>query len=93
MGEAEAKMKIVIGKTKGRAKKFNMKVKKVVGSSLVAAFGLVTGLAWKEVIEVYLKLIVSDEQSKLISAIIITIISVICIVIITKITQDSEEIK
>lgn len=70
---------------------FRAEVKKTISSSLVAAFGLITGLAWKEVVEVYILRLVGPEQSKLLSAFIITIISVICIMIITKILATEEK--
>lgn len=74
-----------------KAHKFRLEVAKTISSSLVAAFGLVTGLAWKEVVDEYMKLIVSPEQSKLITAFVITIISVICIVVISRILATEEK--
>ena len=80
-------MRIILEK----AKKFREEIKKTVGSSLVAAFGLVTGLAWKEVVDTYMSEILTPGQSKLITAIVITIVSVIAIMIITRILSSGEK--
>ena len=58
----------------------------MVGTAIIAAFGLLTALAWKDVISEFVNKIVgsSPVQGLLINAIIITIISVIAIMIITK---------
>ena len=82
---------MVIQKAKESAKRFRQELKKTIGASLIAAFGLVTGLAWKEVVEIYLDTVLSAQQSKLISALVITIISVAAIMLISKITSNPEE--
>lgn len=71
---------------KESAKKFNSEVKKSVSTAIIAAFGLLTALAWKDVISEFVNKIVgsSPVQGLLINAIIITIISVVAIMLITK---------
>jgi len=73
------------------AKKFNLEFRKSISSAIVAAFGLITALAWKDVVEEYLNKItgLSPVEGKVISALIVTILSVIAIMIITRETRES----
>ncbi|MBS3086655.1 hypothetical protein J4422_03040 [Candidatus Pacearchaeota archaeon] len=68
------------------AKKFNLEFKKSISSAIVAAFGLIVALAWKDVIQEYLSKItgLSPVEGKVISALIITILSVLAIMVITR---------
>ena len=72
-------------KLKASAKKFNNELKKAIGTALMAAFGFLIALAWRDAITEYVSKITaaSPIQGTLVSAIIITIISVIGILIIT----------
>ena len=72
---------------KKSVKKFKKEFRKLLGTAIIAAFGLLTALAWKDVITGYLEKItpLGPVQGKLISALIITAISVIVILLITKI--------
>lgn len=76
--------------TKKPIKKFRREFRKSFGIAIIAAFGLVTALSWKDVITEYLEKIISLSpiQGKLISALIITIISVIVIILITKLISS-----
>lgn len=80
MGEIKSKMKHI---------SFGLKAKKHISSALIAAFGLIAALAWKDVLDEYLTGIVSLSpiQSKLITALIITVISLIAVVTITKVAN------
>ena len=73
-------------------KKFRTEFKKSVITALVAAFGFLISLAWRDVIvEAVDKItVLTPLHGKIITAIIITIISVIGILIITKVfsTED-----
>ena len=71
---------------KESAKKFNSEIKKSVSTAIVAAFSLLTALAWKDVISEWISGLVgkSPIQGLLINAFIITIISVVAIALITK---------
>lgn len=64
---------------------FKLEAKKYLGSSLIAAFGLITALAWKDVLAQYLNGIVSlsPVRGTLITALIISFISLIAVIIIT----------
>ncbi len=75
---------------KKSVKKFKKEFRKSLGMALIAAFGLLTALAWKDVITGYLEKIISlsPVQGKLISALIITAISVIVILLITKLISS-----
>ena len=79
-------------KIKQSAKKFKLEMKKAVTTAIVAAFGFLIALTWKEVITEYVNKLteLSPLKGNLISAIIITIISVIGILIVTKIFSNNE---
>ncbi|MCK5149529.1 hypothetical protein KAJ87_01235 [Candidatus Pacearchaeota archaeon] len=76
----------IIVKTKASAKKLKREIKKSISTAIVAAFGFLIALSWRDVIKEYVNKIssLSPIQGNLISAVIITIISVIGILIITK---------
>ena len=65
--------------TREKTKKFNLEIKKSMNTAIVAAFGFLMALAWRDVITGYINEItsISPVQGKLISAIIITLIGVI----------------
>ena len=73
--------------------KFKTDFKKSVMTALVAAFGFLISLAWRDVIVEAVDKItaLTPLHGKIISAIIITIISVIGILIITKIFSAEEK--
>ena len=68
--------------------KLKSEVKKHLSSALIAAFGLIAAIAWKDVLTEYIDGVVSlsPVKGKLISALIITTISLIAIIIIPKVT-------
>jgi len=72
-------------KAKSSTLKFKRELKKSATTAIVAAFGFLIALAWRDVITEYVNKItsISPIQGKLISAIIITIIAVIGMLIIT----------
>lgn len=78
--------KLMPKKIKESAKKFNSKVRESISTAIIAAFGLLTALAWKDVISQFVNQILgaSPVQGLLINAIVVTIISVIAIMLITK---------
>lgn len=81
-------------KIKKSAKEIKIELKKSLNTALVAAFGLIIALSWKDLLTEYFDSIVgiSPVQGRLISALIITIISVIGILLVTKLFYV-EEIK
>jgi len=80
-------------KTKASAKKFNQELKKAVNTAIVAAFGFLMALAWRDVITEYVNELtaLSPVQGKLVSAIIITLVSVAGILVVTKLFSVDEE--
>ena len=73
--------------------KFKTDFKKSIMTALVAAFGFLISLAWRDVIVEAVEKItaLTPLHGKIISAIIITIISVVGILIITKIFSAEEK--
>ena len=65
-------------------------IKKEVLTAIVAAFGFLIALTWKDVITEYVNTLVtfSPIQGKLISATIVTLIAVIGIIIVTKFLSE-----
>ena len=80
----------IIAKTKASANKLKREIKKSISTAIVAAFGFLIALSWRDVIKGYIEKIsaLSPVQGQLISAIIVTIISVIGILIITKFLSE-----
>ncbi len=77
---------------KKRIKKFNLELKKATNTGMVAAFGFLIALVWRDLIVEYVNEItqVSPIQGKLISAVIVTIICVMGILIIASATKIKE---
>ena len=77
---------------KDKAKKLNNKLKESLNTAIVAAFGFLIALVWKDVITEYVNTLVSYSpvQGKLFSALIITIIGVIGILIMTSLLSKKE---
>ena len=70
---------------KASAKKFNNETKKAINTALIAAFGFLIALTWRDVITEYVNKItaVSPVQGKLVTALIVTIVGVIGILLVT----------
>ncbi len=79
-------------KAKATTKKLKLELKKSINTAIVAAFGFLIALSWRDVITEYVSKIenLSPLKGGLISAIIITVISVIGILIVTKIFSVNE---
>ena len=73
-------MKKIIESTK----KFHNEFTKTVGAALIGAFGLVTGLAWKDVVDSYVVRFLPSAYGKV-------IISVAAIMIISKAVQSEQK--
>lgn len=80
----------IIARTKASAKKFKREIKKSISTAIVAAFGFLIALSWRDVIKEYVNKLssISPIQGNLISAIIVTIISIIGILAITKFLSE-----
>lgn len=73
-------------KTKAHTRKLKDETKKALSTAIVAAFGFVIALTWKDVIIEYVDTLLqtSPIQGKFVGALIVTVIAVIGILIITK---------
>ena len=79
-------------KAKQSAKEFTTELKKAINTAVMAAFGFLIALVWKDVITGYVESIskASPIQGQLFSALLVTTICVIGILIVTKLTMIKE---
>jgi hypothetical protein len=77
------------------SKKFKSELKKALFTALIAAFGFLIALVWRDVIQSYVDTIVSISpvQGQLISAGIVTIIAVVGIMIVTAFLDEKVDKK
>ena len=79
-------------KAKESARKLKSETKKALNTAIVAAFGFIMALAWRDVIAEYINELasMSPAKGKLISALIITFVSVIGILVVAKLMRVEE---
>ena len=79
-------------KARESAKRFTRELKKAVNTAMMAAFGFLTALVWKDVITNYVESIskTSPIQGQLFTALLVTIICVIGILITARLTRIKE---
>jgi len=79
-------------KIKGHGTTYKKELKKALLTAFVAAFGFLMALEWREVVREFVDglLSFSPIQTRLISAIVITLVSVSGILIFTKILREEE---
>jgi len=79
-------------KARESAKEFTIELKKALNTAIMAAFGFLIALVWKDVITGYVESIskASPIQGQLFSALLVTIICVIGILITTRLTRIKE---
>lgn len=89
------KIRLAKERAKAGTKKFNRELKKTMNTAIVAAFGFLIALSWRDLIQKGVEEISSKNplNNQLISTIIITVISVLGILIVTKILSEKEENK
>ena len=82
-------------KAKRHAKEFNREFKKTMNTAIMAAFGFLIALVWKDVITEFVDQVSSKApiQGKLFSALIVTLICVCGILILTKIFSEKKDEK
>ncbi len=92
MKKIKEKTKTRAQKAKEKAKKLHKEVKKALYTALLAAFGFLIALVWRDVIQSWVEKIsaTSPVQGQLVSALIVTIICVIGILIVTKFLKIEE---
>lgn len=90
---AREKAKLARQRARASAKKFKQEINRAVSTAIVAAFGFLIALSWKELITEWVETLtkMSPVQGKLISAIIVTLISVFGIIIATKIFSEKSQ--
>ena len=79
-------------KIKASTTRFNNEVKKSLNTAIVAAFGFLIALAWRDLITEYVNSLtsISPVQGNLVSAIVITVVGVIGILITTTLIRKEE---
>jgi len=79
-------------RAKESAKEFTRELKKAINTSVMAAFGFLIALVWKDVITGYVESIskASPIQGQLFSALLVTIICVVGILITARLTRIKE---
>lgn len=82
-------------KTREGIKKFNMELRSQLKTALMAAFGFLIALVWRDLITAFVDNISkrAPVQGQLIGAIIVTVISVAGILVITKLLTSKEELE
>jgi len=80
-------------KAKSEAKNFRQEFNKALNTALLAAFGFLIALFWRDVIQEWVNKIAesSPVQGKLISALIVTIVCVVGIILIARIFKVKKE--
>lgn len=92
MKEIKENTKIRIQRAKEKAKEFNREIKKALYTAILAAFGFLIALVWRDVIQSWVEKISASSpvQGQLISALLVTIICVGGILIATKFLKVEE---
>jgi hypothetical protein len=77
-------------KAKASALKFKKEFNKALSTALLGAFGFIIALSWRDLITEYINEIsqTSPVKGKLISALIVTLVSVIGIIIVTSLLNE-----
>ncbi len=89
------KIRLAKERAKMHAIKFNRELKKTINTAIVAAFGFLIALSWRDLIQKGVEEISSKNplNSQLISTLIITLVCVLGILIVTKIFSEKEDNK
>lgn len=89
----KSRSQIARDKAKVGVKKFKSEFRKAVNTAIMAAFGFLIALVWKDVITEFVDKISeqSPVQGKLFSALIVTIICVLGIMLLTKVFAEKKE--
>ena len=88
----KSRRQIAHEKAKSGVRKFKTEFNKAINTAIMAAFGFLIALVWKDVITEFVNGISekSPVQGKLFSALIVTIICVLGIMILTKIFSEKK---
>ena len=79
-------------RARASAKEFHKQLNNSINTAIIAGFGFLLALAWRDVIGEWVASITSSSpiQGKLIEAVLITVIAVIGIIIVSKIFAKKE---
>ena len=82
-----------VGRAKAGAKQFKQEFNKALNTALLAAFGFLIALFWRDAIQEWVNKIAesSPVQGKLISALIVTIICVVGIILVARIFKVKKD--
>ena len=82
-------------KTKASVKKFDNELRRALNTALIAAFGFIIALTWRDLITAYVNTLskVSYLQGQWISTLIVTLVCVIGIILVTNFIKFKEEEK
>jgi len=85
-------LKLAQEKAKKGVSEFRDEFNKTLATALVAAFGLVIGLSWNELIKAYFSSLnyLETIHSNLLQTLLVTLIGVIAIMIVTKILRKKK---
>jgi ATP/ADP translocase len=91
----EVKKELLKEKARASVKKFNTEFKKEMNTAVLAAFGFLIALVWKDVITNFINNLSekSPFHGALVSALLVTIVCVLGIMIFSKILKDRDEEK
>ena len=80
-------------KAKASVRAFRSEFRKSMAGAIIAAFGFLVALVWKDVITLYVNnaLKVNNINSELASAVFVTFVAVIGIMIVSKVLADKTE--
>ena len=93
MKKTLSKAKTHARKTKARAKHLRNEFNKALNTALIAAFGFLIALVWRDVIKEWISVIAekSPVQGQLISALIVTVVCVIGIIVVARLFKVKKE--
>ena len=91
--KAKEKAKKHAAKAKQNAKKLRQELSKAMNTAIIAAFGFLMALVWRDVIKAWVDKIAetSPVQGQLVSALIVTLICVIGIIVVARIFKVKKD--
>jgi hypothetical protein len=93
--KSKSRTQIAKEKAKKHAREFREEFNKAINTAVMAAFGFLIALVWKDVITGFVDSISSKSpvQGQLVGALVVTIICVFGIIILTKIFRNKDDAK
>jgi len=93
MKKIKEKAKTQAQRAKEKAKKFNLELRKAFSTAIIAAFGFLTALAWRDVLTEWLDKIeaINPLHGKIITALIVTFLSALIILLMVEIIPSDKK--